>query len=776
MNGSGAARRDVRRAREGRRQPDSVDPVPAGSRWIGGLVRVAVERPRKTLGWWTVACIVGLAAVSQLRVDTTIGSALNRSDLSWRRYEHSIVRHGGDEFVAVALDAAAPFDPEALRAVLELTRRFEGLADIRRVDSLATVPLIRPGPEGSVRVDAALDDEVLASEAARLAFADFVRGDRIAPGSLVSRDERTFALNLLFDGNVDGDREGTVAQIRRALEGHDARISGVPVVRADAGVRTRREVLIFVPITVLFITGVLSATFGSFRAVVVALSVGGASTLLCLATMASVGTTLSFSTALVPSVLLAMACAFTMHLMTALRGLEAPAEQLHAARRVSRPIALSGLTTAIGFLAMATVRIEMIRDLAVYGALGVVLVTLATLSLGPALLCVWPLGENASGRLDRWIRGDLRRTLVAFVARRRLAIVCGWALLLGVFGAGIGQLTVASDVILWFPPDSELRLSYESIRGRLSGITPVNVQIESPEREPVVRPDVLDAVARLSDALEALPQVGKSLSVADPLRQMHGVFSEDPEAGLPEGVALVQQYLLLLDGVEQMDDVITPDQTSANILLRVDNNSSAEILALEDWVTGWWEQHGVPGFRATTTGIMYEFGRSQAEIALGGSRGLGLAILAIGVLLLLMFGDLRVALLALIPNAIPIAMAFGFMGWMGIPLDAATVCLGSFALGIAVDDTIHVTTAFQDGRRAGMDRLKALDSCFERVLPALVLTTITIAVGFGVLGLSDFTLVRNLGLMMVGVVVVCLLADALLLPGLLLGRRREEAL
>ncbi|MDJ0850120.1 MAG: MMPL family transporter [Myxococcota bacterium] len=747
--------------------------VPAGSRWIGGLVRVAVERPRKTLALWGVACLVGLGAVTQLRVDTTIGSALNRSDASWHRYQHSVARHGGDEFVAVALQAAEPFEPEALRAVLELTDRFEGLPDVRRVDSLATVPLIRPGPEGSVRVDAALDEDVLASEEARLEFTEFVRGDLIAPGSLVSRDERTLALNLVFDGDVDGDREASVRAIRKALQGTPARISGVPVVRADAGERTRREVLIFVPITAVFITVVLSAMFGSFRAVVVALCVGGASTLLCLATMASVGTTLSFSTALVPSVLLAMGCAFTMHLMTALRGLETPTEQVEAAQIVSRPITLSGLTTAIGFLAMATVRIEIIRDLAVYGALGVLLVTLATVSLGPALLSRWPLAENARGGLDRWIRRDLRRVLMRLVANHRPAILGVWVVLLAGFSFGIGRLAVASDVILWFPPDSELRVSYESIRARLSGITPVNVQIESPAGEPVVRPDVLRAVAALSDALEALPQVGKSLSVAEPLRQMHGVFSEDPEAGLPEDVALVQQYLLLLDGVEQMDDVITADQTSANILLRVDNNLSSEILALGGWVTRWWEEHGVAGFDVTTTGIMYEFGRSQAEIAIGGARGLSLAVLAIGALLLLMFGNLRVALVALVPNAIPIGMAFGFMGWTGIPLDAATVCLGSFALGIAVDDTIHVATAFQDGRRAGMDGLKALDGCFERVLPALVLTTITISAGFGVLGLSEFTLVRNLGLMIVGVVVVCLLADVLLLPALLLLRSRD---
>jgi predicted RND superfamily exporter protein len=749
--------------------------TPGESRWVGGLIRAAVEHPRPTLAAWGLASLVALGVVTQLRIDTTIGSALDRSDLSWSRYEQSIRRHGGDEFIAVALESPEPFDRESLRSVLELTHRFEEIPDVRRVDSLATVPLIRPGAEGSVRVDAALDEGVLGSEAARKEFAGFVRGDLIAPGSLISSDEKTLALNLVFDGNVDGDREASVRAVRHILEGYPARISGVPVVRADAGSRTRSEVAIFVPITVVCIAAILAAMFRSIRAIVLALSVGGTGTLLCLATMAVAGTTLSFSTALIPSVLLALGCAYTMHLMTALRGIRDAGQQLSEAQVVGRPIALSGLTTAIGFLAMATVRIGLIRDLAAFGAVGVLLVTMASLSLGPGLLRLWPLGEGTAGSLDGWIRNRLRPALVRFISRRRLLILGSWGLLLTGLGVGVARLHVASDVILWFPRDSELRRSYESIRRSLSGITPVNVEIEGNDGEDVTRPDVLATIARLSEDLQALPSVGKSLSVAEPLRQMHRVFADDPGAGLPMESALIQQYLLLLDGVEQMDDVITPDHTSANILLRVDNNASSEIVALADWVAKWWAENGAAGFRATTTGIMYEFGRSQHEIVYGGVRGFGLAFLVIGGLLLLMFGDLRIALIALVPNAIPIGMAFGFMGWTGIPLDAATVCLGSIALGIAVDDTIHVATAFRDGKQLGQGDVEALDGCFERVLPPVVLTTVTIAVGFGVLGLSQFTLVRNLGLMTVAVVVICLLADTLLLPALLLGSRRRGA-
>jgi predicted RND superfamily exporter protein len=113
------------------------------------------------------------------------------------------------------------------------------------------------------------------------------------------------------------------------------------------------------------------------------------------------------------------------------------------------------------------------------------------------------------------------------------------------------------------------------------------------------------------------------------------------------------------------------------------------------------------------------------------------------------------------------------MGLVGIALDAATVCMGSLALGIAVDDTIHVATGYRDGLERGSKPVEALDRCFERVLPPLVFTTVAIAAGFAVLGLSEFSLIRNLGLVTSALVGLCLLADVTLLPALLLrGDRR----
>ncbi len=127
-----------------------------------------------------------------------------------------------------------------------------------------------------------------------------------------------------------------------------------------------------------------------------------------------------------------------------------------------------------------------------------------------------------------------------------------------------------------------------------------------------------------------------------------------------------------------------------------------------------------------------------------------------------------ICLLSLIPNTIPLLVIFGSMGLLGLPLDAGTVMIGGLALGVAVDDTIHVATGFYDRTRANRDTARALGETLQAVLPAILSTSTMIAVAFAVLGLSEFSITRNLGVLTAGIMILCLLADVTLLPALLL--------
>jgi predicted RND superfamily exporter protein len=744
---------------------DSDGPMSRRAALPTWLVARSVEHP-----WWVIGLWVALAALAgfglaRLEIETSTDSVLNRSDAAWAFYQRSQDIFGGDELVVVALSGDEAYDPDVLAEIEHLTKTFESLPGVRRVDSIATVPALRATADGALDLRPALADAGKGEQAARTVRSR-LQHDRIAPRSLVSADETTFAINVLLEQGAEESYGDLLEGVREAVSGRSAWISGVPIFRREANRWTQRELLLFVPATVGVVAVLLLLIFTSIQAMVLPLVASVAGTVVLLGVMGGLGYPLTITTAILPSIVLALGCAYVMHLLCVAVG-ESDAKRLTIALQgVSMPIALSGLTTALGFVAISLVRIDAIRYVGAFGALGVLAVLSASLTLMPAMMRLVRLPQPRLS-LSAWISSRVGPRLTSISGDRTWVVLGSWCAALLIFGSGLVSVQVVTDATRWFRPGNPVRDSYEAIKRKLSGISPMNVVVESVGGASVTSPSVLAAIDGLEAHLESLDEVGKALSVADPLRQLNGGFSGDPGMPLPGDEALAEQYLLLLESVEQIDDLVAPDRKSANIVLRVDDNGSAHLLSVAEDARAWWRENGIEGVRIQPTGIMFEFARAQDEIAIGQIRGLVFALAAIGVILVLIFRDWLLALIALVPNAVPVVMVFGFMGISGVPLDAGTVLIGSFALGIAVDDTIHVTTAFRGNRLAGRSTRRALDDAFKRVLPALVYTTVVVALGFGVLGFSDFTFTRNLGLLTAAVMVVCLAADVSLLPALL---------
>ncbi len=731
--------------------------------WLERLSRASIRRPHLVFLTWGLISAIAALGVARLEIDNATASFLDRSHPAWQVYQDSLVEFGGDEILVVAIEGDRAFDPSVLARVRELSSVFSAIPGVQRVDSVSTVPVIWAEPNGNIDFDPAVGDQDIATHLDRTI--ERLLYDRIAPKSLVSEDGRVFAINLVLDEDVDIGRTSVVAEVASHLVDDRAWVSGVPVFRTEVNSRTRDELALFVPMTLLLVGTVVFVGFASLYAVVIALGTSAVGTWVVLGAMGGLGIPLSLSTMILPSVLLALGCAYVMHVLTAAHGVTGRGELERAISHVVRPIGLSGLTTAIGFLAISTIRIDAIRQLGTYGAVGVIAVLAAALTAAPAALSIRSLGNGAAVLRD-WIRGSVRRVVMNWVLRRRVVLAL-WGVAILASGVGLNRLAIETDIILWFSPDSAIRRSYDAIRTRLSGITPMNVVIQSTDGQPLTQPDRLAAIDALTLALNDMPQIGKAISVSDPLRQFHGGMVGDRNSELPNDYAQIEQYLLILESLTRMREVISPDHLSANIVLRIDENGSDRLMAIAEEIDRWWSEHGVSGVTIHTTGIMYEFGRAEEEIAYGQLRGLGLAFAVVGGILLAIFRSWRLAFAAMLPNVVPLLVTYGLMGLAGLPLDAATVCLGSLALGIAVDDTIHLATRFRDFRQSGKSAPEAMDSALEVVLPALVLTTAGVALGFAVLGLSEFTLVRNLGMITAFLVTLCLLADLTLLPALL---------
>lgn len=724
------------------------------------LAQWAYRSPSQVVALWAFVGLASIAAISQLRVDTSTSSFLDRTDPAWETYQRSLERHGGDELLVVALAYETPWSPRGLQDLLALTQSFRALEGVRRVDSLATVPLIR-NVEGVLYTDAGLDSSVATDPQAIEELRGLVEADRLASRSLVSADGKVFAINVLLDGDIDRNPAGLVEEIRSLTSDVDARISGVPVFRTRVNSRTIEELAVFVPVTLFLLFLVVVVFSARLSWVATPVVVGGAGSIVAVGAMALSDVPLSLSTSVLPSIILALGCAYSMHFLAASSALEDVVE-------VADPVALSGLTTTLGFLAMATVPIDAIRELATFGATGVAAATLAALTIAPAARGRFVAPPE--GRMPAvWIRNSVAPYLSSMAAGARPYMLATWAVLLAIGIAGLSRLEIATDIILWFGDESPVRRDYDAIRSQLSGITPVNVLIEAVDDDAPDAQDieVLTSIDRLTEFLSSDPNVGKALSAGDPLRMIRAAFAGREQDHLPRTQAEIEQSLLLLSGMDRLDDVLHLDRRSANVVLRLDNNASTEIVSLADQVETWWRENGDRRYSVSTTGVMYEFARAEEAIAIGQMQGLLLAIALVGAILILVFRRLRITAIAIAANVVPVVVGFGILGVSGFILDAGTACLGSMALGIAVDDSIHLISTYRTRRIQGHGREESVGLALRHVLQALVMTTAAISAGFLALGLSDFTLIRNLGFVTVFFVVLCFLADITLLPALL---------
>lgn len=711
---------------------------------------------------WLLLLGVAVPGALSVEIETTVDSILDKTGAPWATYEESKALFGGDEIVVVMLADEEPFSERLLTSLVALSDELSGLDGVRRVDSLSTVRTPTVGGGAGAFLAPLVDrSDPLARSPEELL--DLVRDDPFSSSNLASGSGQQVAINLWLDATAIGRVSSIVGEIERIAEPYEALLSGVPVFRAETNRRTQLELLTLAPLTLLALALISALVFRAWLLVVVPLLASGVATVLVLGVMGYLGVPLTVSTLILPTVLLALGVAYSAHLLFA--ATRADAEQREEALlKIALPVALSGLTTAIGFVAISLVRIEAIRQIGGFGALGSLISTLVALTAVPAALRLHARELRlpaASTRLHDLIVGRA----LALVVRSPGPILIASVLLAGAATLGVARLNVESDVVLWFPEDDPIRRDYAQIGADLSGISPMNVTVTA-EAGGISTPEAMRALSEFSAHLSTVDDVGKALSIADVVGSLNSALNEGRPLELSDQ-AQVEQYLLLLEGDERSRDLISADRATANVLLRADNNGSERLLSIAEEAERWWGEFGVSGSEATATGVMFEFARAEDAIAWGQVYGLGLAVLAIGVLLWLSFGSIQLSLVALVPNVFPIAVALGALGWLGLPLDAGTVLVGNLALGIAVDDTVHLLAGVSAGREAGDSWTDAVAASMRRVAAPILFTTASLVVGFAALGVSGFLFIRNLGLLTAAVLFLCLLADLLVLPAVL---------
>jgi predicted RND superfamily exporter protein len=479
-------------------------------------------------------------------------------------------------------------------------------------------------------------------------------------------------------------------------------------------------------------------------------------------------------TGIISPLLSALTVAALVHLFNALylsskRGFSGAERVRRAVTEVERPALFAALTTAAGLASLATSPIVPIRVFGLISATGTLLIFLVVYKMLPNVVARWDTKPwpvvRGSTRLIDGIVASLYRTGL----RHPLTVITLGVGLLALAAPQIGNVMVETNLQEFFEDSHPVRRDTRRIDQELVGTMPLAVTFESERRDGLKDPEILAAISDFQAWLKMQPEVDRSLSLVDFIEEMHwGFNAEDPAfRRLPDNEALISQYLLIYDG-DDMYDVVDRDFRHAQVIVNLNVHSANGISDVIERIRAYLADNVPDHVIWDTAGKGRLFADMEDLLVAGQVYSLWGAMVLIFLFMLLLLRSLGSALLCMIPNLSPILLVFIIMGAAGIWLDMATAMIASVAIGIAVDDTIHVYHGFQHRIRAGTAPIMALARTYRSAGRAVVTTTLILGAQFLILVSSDFVPTQNFGLLTAVGLVTALVFDLLLLPALLI--------
>jgi len=694
-------------------------------------------------------------------------------------YRDYLESFGSDELLVIAFEHPDLLGPGGLATVRALTDALFEVDGVEDVSSLDTAYDVGFGPFGPFAAPLVPDD--LAEAPPADALLARIQALPIARDGLVDASGHTAAVVVKpRASSLDGEARRTQ---RRMLEGVEEVLSrtafsqlrfhlaGSPVFNRELERLNTRDNALFTPVAVVLVAVLLSFALRRVSLVGLAMACVGGTVAWVRGAMTWLDVPLNTTTSLLPPLLMVLAVCVVLHVLARYQreranGASAAAAVDEIEGHVFVPALLTALTTAIGFVSLVVSPIPSVRTFGLFSALGAA----AAFALGgiavPAALRLYQPAGRAEGP-DR-VAGVLAR-VAGFSDRWAGSILVATILLVALGLTLLPRLRVSTHDGEFFPTDHPLNLAYDFIEERLGGITPLEVIFESDTAGGLREPGALAAMAHVQDFLEAEPETLRGVSIVDWLDQARAAL-EGPDATGPFDAEGLERAAFVLEAVasEDLPYWVRDDWREARVSTRsvgLDSEQNDALLArVEATVAS--ALRNVPGVHATVTGLVPVFARMEEALLQSQVSSFVTAALSIFFVFAIQLRSIGWALVAMVPNLVPVVLTLAWMALVGIPLDVVTVMIASITLGVVVDDTIHLLHGFQRARGEGFAPGAAMGESLARTGHALVYAALVLSLGFATLSLSAFRPTARFGQLTAVTIAVSLAAELLLLPAL----------
>ena len=591
-----------------------------------------------------------------------------------------------------------------------------------------------------------------------------------------------------------------ITEIRDVISkyGESAKIhlGGIPMIADDMMSYIKNDIIVFGIGVFVFIIFTLWLIFRNFKWVVMPLLGCATSVIIMIGLLGLVGWKVTVISSNFIALMLILNMAMNIHVTVRFLQLKKEFPQLtkdqavlEASKKMMLPILYTVLTTICAFLSLVFSGIKPIIDFGWMMTLGLIISLFVTFLLLPSLLNIFS-SENEVNIKDTE-KSFITSALSSFTKNNKI-IIFGSTFLIIIFSViGISKLEVENSFINYFDKETEIYKGMKKIDDDLGGTTPLSIILKFPVKQKEIvdddefseweeedeagedkakywfTRDKMDKIMKVHDYLDSLPEIGKVLSFGSILR-----VAEDLNNKELQSLEIAVLYSKIPEEIKK--EIITPyisvDKDEARISVRI--KDSLENLRRNDLIKKINSELNINlGFEKDEfklAGVLILFNNLLQSLFKSQILTLGIVMLGIFLMFIILFRNVMVSFIGVVPNFIAAFFILGIIGLLGIPLDMMTITIAAITIGIAVDNSIHYIYRFREEFKKINNYNKTLDRCHSTVGIAILNTSITIVFGFSILVLSNFIPTIYFGVFTGIAMLLAMISVLTLLPKLIL--------
>ena len=625
--------------------------------------------------------------------------------------------------------------------------------------------------------------------------------DKIDKGQLTSGDKKEYKKFLKeydnYKKSYNQKNHQNINEIRTIIEKYKdtakIHLGGIPMIADDMMTYIKNDIIVFGAGVFLFIVCTLWFIFRNLLWVFIPLLSCFFSVLIMVGLLGLVGWKVTVISSNFIALMLILTMAMNIHM--SVRYLQFKKENpnisnseaiLWTSKRMFWPILYTVLTTICAFLSLIFSDIKPIIDFGWMMTVGLLVSLSITFTLLPAILNI--LSKKNSNYKDE--KKSIITSFLSKVAQKNTKTIFTSALFVVIISiVGISKLEVENSFINYFDEDTEIYKGMKLIDNKLGGTTPLDIIIKFPDREKSEKTDddfdnwddeekdeakywftrnKINIITKVHDYLDNLQEVGKVISFASMVRVVEDLNDGKELRGLEMGIL----YTQIPDSIKKeiIDPYISIKNNEARISLRIlDSNEDLRRNELIKKINYDLEnQLGLNREEFKLAGILILFNNLLQSLFKSQILTLGVVMAGITVMFLVLFRNITLSLIGVVPNFMAAFLILGIIGLLEIPLDMMTITIAAITIGIAVDNSIHYIYRFKEEFKKINDYNQTVQKCHETVGVAILNTSITIVFGFSILVLSNFIPTIYFGVFTGIAMLLAMISVLTLLPKLIL--------